>query len=255
MIDLRHLLEESGHSPFYAEKSLLELGMDATRVSRFVKRSDAEAWVILAGSHEVLNWFSTHDTPAIALFGRHQSVSIASAGPDKVPPLRRLTQRLVDLGHRRITLLIRHHLRHPEPAPTARAFIEELEARDIHVGEFNLPDWDETSAGFQEILRSLFALTPPTAVITDEAFLFIAAHQFMAKRGIRVPEDVSLICTDSDPAFDWCEPSVAHIRWDSRPVVRRIVRWAEITSHGTDDRRKISTKAEFIDGGTLGPAR
>ena len=25
--------------------------------------------------------------------------------------------------------------------------------------------------------------------------------------GLRVPEDVSLVCTDADPHFDWCRPS------------------------------------------------
>ena len=42
-----------------------------------------------------------------------------------------------------------------------------------------------------------------------------------------VPEDVSLICTDGDPHFAWCRPSVAHIQWDTAPVVRRALRWAD----------------------------
>jgi DNA-binding LacI/PurR family transcriptional regulator len=67
-----------------------------------------------------------------------------------------------------------------------------------------------------------------------------------------VPEDISLICTDEDPSFDWCEPSVAHIRWNYRPVVRRIVRWANNVSHGKKDLRRTLTKAEFVEGGTVG---
>ena len=70
-----------------------------------------------------------------------------------------------------------------------------------------------------------------------------------------MPEDVSLICTDSDPNFAWCEPSIAHIRWDYLPVVRRIVRWAANVSIGKTDLRQTSTKAEFVEGGTIGPAK
>jgi DNA-binding LacI/PurR family transcriptional regulator len=69
-----------------------------------------------------------------------------------------------------------------------------------------------------------------------------------------VPKDVSLVCTDHDPDAAWCEPSVAHIRWDYRPVVRRVVRWAANISHGKQDLRQTLTKAEFVDGGTIGPA-
>ena len=66
---------------------------------------------------------------------------------------------------------------------------------------------------------------------------------------------VSLFCSDPDPAFAWCEPTISHIAWDSRPVVRRVVRWAANVSHGRDDRRQTLTKAEFVEGGTVGPVK
>lgn len=64
-----------------------------------------------------------------------------------------------------------------------------------------------------------------------------------------------MVCTDADPAFAWCEPTIAHIRWDGRPVVQRVVRWAANVSHGRDDRRQTLTKAEFVEGGTVGPVK
>lgn len=69
-----------------------------------------------------------------------------------------------------------------------------------------------------------------------------------------MPEDVSLVCTDDDPYFAWCLPSVAHIRWDSAPLVRRIVRWVDNLSRGRDDVRQVMVPAEFVAGGTIGPA-
>jgi len=252
-IELRHLLEEAGHVPFYPDKTLLDLGMDAGRVARFVKRTEADAWVIGAGSREVLQWFASYNKPAFAFFGRRDGLPIAGAGPDKSPPVAEATRRLIEQGHRRISLLIRRQHRLPEPTPSVRAYLDELAAHGIPASDFNLPDWEETQPGFQVILESMFHLTPPTAMIIDEAYLFIAAQQFVARRKLRVPEDVSMICTDSDPTFAWCEPSIAHIRWDYLPVVRRIVRWAANVSHGKEDLRQTSTKAEFVEGGTVGP--
>ncbi|MFT5109648.1 MAG: hypothetical protein ACI8XO_003401 [Verrucomicrobiales bacterium] len=255
LIELRHLLEEAGHTPFYPEKTLLDLGMDADRVAQFVKHTEADAWIICAGSREILTWFSQQTQPAFAFVGRRDGLPIAGVGPDKVPPYTAATRQLIELGHQRITFLTRRHHRRPEPTPSVRAFVGELEAHGIRVGDFNLPDWEESRAGFQAILESLFRLTPPTAIFTDEAFLFTAAQQFLAKRGIRVPEDVSLICTDSDPNFAWCDPSIAHIHWDYLPVVRRVIRWATNVSHGKSDLRQTSTKADYIHGGTVGPAK
>lgn len=89
--------------------------------------------------------------------------------------------------------------------------------------------------------------------ILDEPFIYHAARHYLARHGLRVPEDLSLVCTDGHPTFVWCRPSVAHIRWDERPVLRRIVRWANNIARGRDDRRQTDTKAEFVDGGTVGP--
>ena len=42
--------------------------------------------------------------------------------------------------------------------------------------------------------------------------------------------------------------------WDHRLVVRRVVQWANNVARGRDDRRQTLTKAEFVEGGTIGPA-
>ena len=78
--------------------------------------------------------------------------------------------------------------------------------------------------------------------------------QFLLNRHLRVPEDVSLVCTDGDPYFTWCRPLIAHIGWDNRPVVRRALRWANNLASGKKDVRQTLTKAEFVEGGTIGPA-
>ncbi len=255
MIELFHLLVEAGHQPFHATKSLFELGMDVGRVARMVKRTEADAWVVVSGSREILKWFSRQPKPAFALFGRRGQVSIAAVGPDKAPHFAAATRRLIELGHRRISLMCRRHRRLPQPGLPEQAFLNELAAHGIPTGTFNLPDWEESKKGFVTLLDSLFGATPPTALIIEETFLFNAAFHYLAKRGLRVPQDVSLVCTDDNPDFAWCEPSVTHIRWDYRPVVRRVVRWAANVSHGKDDRQQTLTHAEFVAGSTIGPVK
>ena len=254
MIDLRHRLEVAGHLPFYADKSLDDLGRHVGRVNRYVAKTEADAWIIGAGSHDILKWFARQEMPAFALFGAREGVPIAATGPDKAPTLAEMTRHLLTLGHRRISFIVRHEHRQPEPTRPVRAYLDELAAADIKTGAFNLPDWEESREGFESLLDSMFGgPTPPTALILDEAFQFHASHHHLSRRGLKIPGDVSLVCTDSDPGFVWCEPQVSHIRWDSRPVVRRIVRWASNMAKGKDDRRQTLTQAEFVKGGTVGP--
>jgi len=255
MVDLKHELEVAGQVAFYAEKPLLELRMEVKRIARMVARTEADAWVVMAGSREVLEWFPGQGIPVFALFGRLRAVPVAGVGPDKPPAHAAATRHLIGLGHRRIVLLARRLRRLPKPGASEQAFLNELAAHGIEPGSYHLPDWEESVEGFHARLDALFRVMPPTALIIQEAFLFTAARNYLAGRGIRVPEDVSLVCTDNDPTFAWCRPTIAHIRWDSAPVVRRVVRWAGNVARGRKDRRQTLTPAEFVPGGTVGLVR
>ena len=68
-----------------------------------------------------------------------------------------------------------------------------------------------------------------------------------------MPEQVSIIATDRDPCFQWCQPPIAHISWRVEPVIRRIVQWAIALSKHRTDQRQVTFPAEFIPGGTIGP--
>ena len=252
--DLQHLLASAGHVAFHAGKTLLELRMDVRRVARLVAQTEADAWVVCAGSREVLEWFAAQPVPAFALFGRRRNVPLAGAGPNLLPACLAAVRRLLELGHRRIVMLARQERRAGGPGNIERAVLDEMAAHGISAGPYNLPDWEESREGFHRLLEKFYRLTPPSALILDEAFLFAAAQQHLAQRGILAPQHVSLVCTAPDPTFAWCQPTIAHIRYDLRPVLRRVARWADNVARGKDDRRQSHTKAEFVDGGTVGPA-
>jgi len=252
-VELIHALREAGHDAEFAPKTQIELGDSAARVARMVAGTPADAWVVYSGPRWVLDWFAASPVPVFAFAGRANRVPIPSIAPDKVTPMREAVRRLVALGHRRIVLLCRPHRVVPEPGRFERALLEELEAQGIATGPYHLQTWDETAEGFFKALDSLFRYTPPTALFVEEPPFVTAAFQFCIKRGLRVPEDFSLICTDPDPGFQWCQPSIAHIAWDSRQLIRRIVRWAENLRVGREDRQKGFFKARFVEGGTIGP--
>jgi len=255
LVELQHELTVAGHDVSIAPRSMSELGMDVKRISRMVRNTEADAWVVTAGSREVLEWFAEQEFPVCALFGRRRGLTLAGVGPDKPPAFSAATRMLISLGHRRIVLLARPRRRLPVPGASEQAFLDELALHGIAPSSYHLPDWEESIDGFHRRLESLFRVTPPTAMIIEEAAFYVAALQFLSKRRLRVPDDVSLICTDADPTFEWCRPSVAHIRWESQTVVRRIVRWAENVSRGKVDVRQTLTPAQFVKGGTIGTVK
>ncbi len=254
IVDIRHRLRMAGHVCFEAEKSLVDLAMNPRRISALVSRTQADAWIVTAGSFDVLEWFAGHAKPAFALFGPMRDLPLAGTAPDKNAAMTEATRALLRLGHRRIATLARPRRRLPIPGGPEQAFLDELIAHGIPPADYHLPDWDENPRSFHAMLDAMFRVTPPTALIVDEAVFFVAVMQFCLARRIRVPEDLSLVCTDNDPTFAWCHRSVAHIAWDSRLVARRVLKWAENISRGRSDRRQIFLPAKFVPGGTVAAA-
>ncbi len=159
-----------------------------------------------------------------------------------VPPV----QRLVQLGHRRIVSLSNRGRNGDGPRYTQRLFLNELEAQGLEWSSYNLPSWDNGKNGFRRCLESLFRHTPPTALIIEEAPYFFATLQFCGDRNLRVPEDVSIISEEHAASFDFANPSVAHSEWDYRPMVRRIVLWADNIARGKEDKRQTRIKVRFV---------
>ena len=255
VVEVEHDLEEAGHLISWAPRSMTGLGMDVRRIAAMVEKSEADAWLVFAGSREVLEWFSQRELPAFAILGRRDGLPIAGVGPDKAPAMTAAVGALSAMGHRRIVLLARKRQRLPAPGPTEQAFFDGLAAHGISPGSYNLPDWDESVDGFHVRLEALFRMTPPTALIVDEAPFFVAARHFLGRKGLRVPEDVSLVCNDADPAFSWCKPPISYIRWESGPVVKRILQWTKRVSHGRKDLRQTLIPARFVTGGSIGQAK
>jgi DNA-binding LacI/PurR family transcriptional regulator len=253
ILDIQRGLKEEGHDIHIADKSLVDMRMDLSRISRLVSRTETDAWVVLSAPQDVLQCFVDLSLPTFALFGRFRKLPIAGIGLDKVPAFRAAVRRLAELGHRRIVLLQPKHNRHPEPALLVRESMEEMEAQGIETGPYNIPDWEQSPTGLRKRLDSLFTVSPPTAIILDRPNELIGAQHYLARRGILAPQDISLVA-DYDPSFDWLEPSISCIKWHSHPWVSRVVHWVNNVAKGKDDRRQSFTKAEFVERDSIGPA-
>lgn len=253
--DLPYQLSAAGHQAFYAKRNTVELGANPRRIERMVRDTPADAWVVFAGSRGLLEWFAERSMPVISVWGRHHGLRVASAEPDRARAYMEIARRLLALGHERIVLLARYGRRMPTPGLNEQAFLGTLSDSGIPVGDYNLPDWGHTVSGYHVHLNRMFEAKRATALVLDDTALFTATLQFLAMKGISVPGDVSLVCTEFDESMEWCRPQVSHIRWDKEAMVRRVVNWARQISKGKADLREFSCPAQFVEGGTIGPAK
>jgi len=252
-IRFQNKLVAAGHTVVPARKNLTNLGGNTRRLARIIKETEADAWVVIAGSEEVLQCFVKGQIPVFALYGWFARLRIAGIKPNQVPAIVAATRRLIALGHQRIVILDSKSTL-SSPGPNGVAFLNELEAHGITAGNFNMPSWEGGFDGFYRRLESLFAHTQPTAIFIYSAAEYFAVAQFLLNRGLRVPQDVSLVCLDKAPYFRRYQPSISHVRWNDQLMVNRIARWAKNIGHGKEDIRQTLIDAEFIEAGTVGVA-
>jgi DNA-binding LacI/PurR family transcriptional regulator len=252
-VETIHELSTLGHVVSVSEKSLQELGLSLARVANYVAKNPADAWVVIGGPRDILEWFAEQNFPVFAQYGRSRDIGISGVKVNKVPALTEAVRKLTSLGHRRIVMLARSERRKPNPGLLEQEFLNELERNGIKTGPYHLPEWDDDLEGFHRCLDALFTTTPPTAIILSEAEHMIAAQQHLAMKGIVAPRDISLICQDPSHAFSWCIPRISHIYWDAKPVVNSILQWANRIARGKDGRKQMIVNAEFVEGETIGP--
>jgi DNA-binding LacI/PurR family transcriptional regulator len=252
-IRFQNKLKAAGHTVVHAPKNLTDIGGNMRRLVRMIKDTNADAWVVIAGSKEEIQCFVHRQVPVFGLFG-FQDPKIAGIAPDQVPAIVSATRRLIALGHQRIVMLeITATL--SDPGRNGSALLDELKAHGITAGDYNMPGWEGGFDGFYRLLESLFSRTPPTAIFIYSAAQYVAVAQFLLHRGLRVPQDVSLVCCDMAPYFRRYQPTISHVRWNNDLMANRIGRWANNISHGKEDTRQTLIDAEFIEGGTVGRAR
>jgi DNA-binding LacI/PurR family transcriptional regulator len=226
--------------------------MDVKRVARHVQQSPVDAWIVIAGSRGILEWFCEQPMPSYAYFGNKSGLPIAGCGVRN--DINALINRLAAAGHRRIVLLTREDHVVPGPSLFSRRFLEALKNVGIEPGAYHLPVWGYRPEGLHSCLESLFKVSPPTALLATEVPIMLATQNHLARRGIIAPRDVSLICHEFDPSFSWCDPQITHYTWDHLPISRHVVRWAKAVSLGRENKRQTVAMARFVENGTIGPA-
>lgn len=144
----------------------------------------------------------------VAASTRH-SPSVISI--DQYRGARAAVRHLVELGHDRI-----FHLGGPELAPDSlervRGWNDEMTANRLLVHEVLHGDWSARS-GYELGMR-MTDIEAGTAVFAANDYLALGLISALHERGLRVPEDVSVVGFDDVPEAGYLRPSLTTIRQD-----------------------------------------
>lgn len=162
-----------------------------------------------------------------------------------------IVDHLADLGHRRIA-----HVAGPANWSAgrnrARGFRDAIEARGlIHAGELH-GDWSARSG--YEAIASAAELPDATAYVVANDQMAIGAILALKHRGLRVPQDVSVVGIDDVPEAAFIDPPLTTLRLDHHAHGREAVASLISVIEGVQPRRVESVLPEIVRRESSGPA-
>lgn len=214
-------------------------------------RQQVEALVIVATERQTIEAINLLDVDVPLVTADSSGLTVApSVSINQVDGARVATAYLADLGHRDIL-----HVAGPADSIDAfereRGWRTELERRGLVVHEPLRGDW--TANRGQEIGEELADLVGQSSysaifVANDQTALGLL-HAF-TDRGIRVPQDVSVIGFDDIPEAAHFTPPLTTIRQDFRELGQRIVRTLLAGLDGSEVEHTVTTRPHLVERGS-----
>lgn len=166
------------------------------------RQVDGVLLVPASQSAEPLRLLRAHQVPVVVIDRRVRSRGVDQVRCDSEAGAYILARHLIELGHRRIAMLTGRRgisTAVDRVAGYERALKEvgvEVDRELVLYGGFGL------AGGYRMAQEVLAASPPPTALFAANNFIAFGAIRALREAGLRVPDDMSLVCFDDLPE-DW----------------------------------------------------
>jgi LacI family transcriptional regulator len=170
------------------------------------KQVDGLLLVPTGRSQQSIAALNAHGVPVVVLDRRIPDCGVDTVRCDSQQGAERLTQHLIDLGHRRVALLSG-----PDKVSTAidrvTGFQRAWAAAGLDPAAAPIYNSSYTiEGGYAATCQALAAKPRPTGLFAANNFIAIGALRALHEHGLRVPDDISLVTFDDLPVSFSIEP-------------------------------------------------
>jgi len=114
---------------------------------------------------------------------------------------------------------------------------------------------ERTPASIARAYEAAFKLKDrPTAMVLTSSNHLLTSLSWLVSKGIRVPDDVSLVVLPNDPWYSELYPPVCHYKPNTKTFSHGMAeRVLELVEFGRVARKPLAVPVEFVPGATIGP--
>lgn len=225
-------------------------------LTRLVTQSPQTCWVLTHSNDAMQRWFVEHRVPCVIAGSCHHGHPLPNVDLDYYAVCRHAAGMMLRHGHRRLALLIQQSQRRGDLE--SEAGFTSATQKSTHSGASAvIVRHDGTAEGAWRMLGRLFdSATPPTALLVAKPAFYLTAVTFLAHRGLRVGEQVSLISRDHDTFLSYLKPAPAGYMLGPRVYAKRLFNMVLALAQGQPiNRLSQYIEPKFAPGDSLAPVR
>jgi hypothetical protein len=111
---------------------------------------------------------------------------------------------------------------------------------------------ERVPGAWQQYWKKAMAAVRPTAVILSADIHYLSLCGYCFRQGIRIPEDLSIICMESTEHLEWCEPVPTRMRFPVDAAARYFKKWLR---SGCKPLGMKFLPLDFVDAGSVAVVR
>lgn len=215
---LRALLAESGRRLHFHAAERVSVPM----LERLVAVHRHDCWLLVLATDQVKRWFHQQGLPCVVSGSCAPGIPLPFVDLDYRAIGRHAAGRMMAAGHRRLGMFVER------PVLTGRRECELGFAEGVHGARhpgvsLRVIQHQGTPAAMSHALAGVLrTANRPTALLVVNPHHYLFAHTWLQRRGVRVPEDLSLVCVDDDPFLAFVEPTPSRYVFDAPAFARRL---------------------------------
>lgn len=178
-------------------------------LAALVRDTPAAVWVLYQTTDLIKRWFAEHRVPCMVVGSHVPGIDLPTVDRDYRAVCRHAVGLLAGRGHQRLALVI-HKPRFGGDAESEAGFLEGLAARRTREVTGEVVHHDGTSNGLCRSLDAMLRRSPaPDALLVARSSFALTTLTHLLKSGIRIPQDMALVCRDDDAFLDSTVPRMA----------------------------------------------
>ena len=221
-------------------------------LDKLKEEHSADSWLILSPERPMIEWADQSSLQILALGGDVQRSEIPSLGNSLSIMSIQAFSKLLSIGHRRIimgTVGLKAGIAEATNKALQQCF---RNYNSTFSSNYNIADFPRNNPQkFWEILENIFTLTPPTAIILPTCHYLATLLSFCNMRGIRIPEDLSVIVVANSSHLPWFRPQIAHFDTPTKQLSKQLIEW--IINHPTQNRGYKDFELPYVPGKSVQP--